>query len=103
MDFFGLATLSRPADLDSDGDFTLSLSGRMTLGSDDFGLRGDFSIYMESTFDADDTTGATRFELGGSAPASRCAPSASRLAGVGLGFSTSASHADRDARRVRSC
>ncbi|MFZ0040303.1 MAG: hypothetical protein WAK93_03285, partial [Solirubrobacteraceae bacterium] len=48
MNFFGLATLSGSIYLDADGNFEISLSGSMTLGSSSFGLSGSFSFHLES-------------------------------------------------------
>jgi hypothetical protein len=82
MDFFGLATLSGTIYLDSKGNFDIRLSGRMTLGTDDFGLRGDFSIQITSL--ARDN-GSYLFVLAGSASVKVRAFGVS-LAGIGLGF-----------------
>ena len=49
ISFFGLATLSGTIFLDSDGNFQISLNGQIVLGSSDFGLVGQFSIFVEST------------------------------------------------------
>ena len=83
MDFFGLATLSGNLYLDSDGNFDLGLSGRMVLGSDDYGLVGEFSIRITSLTRDD---GTYRFELSGSARV-KVRAFGITLAGVGLAFS----------------
>ena len=41
---FGIATLHGLGYIDSDGNFELSLSGRMVIGSDSFGLIGEFEV-----------------------------------------------------------
>nr|NLI49987.1 calcium-binding protein [Propionibacterium sp.] len=55
VDFFGLATLNGSIYLNSAGDFDISLSGRLVLGSSSFGIVGDFSIRMTSQHRADGT------------------------------------------------
>src|SRR5947209_6708000 len=37
IDFFGIATLHGVGDIDSNGNFDISLSGRLVIGSDSFG------------------------------------------------------------------
>jgi Ca2+-binding RTX toxin-like protein len=64
IDFFGIATLSGHVHLTDTGDFTVSLNGRMVLGSDDYGIVGEFSIFVQSLHRSD---GTYRFELSGSA------------------------------------
>ena len=82
-DFFGLATLSGSIHLTSNGDFEISLSGRMVLGSDDFGIVGNFSISVTSVHRTD---GTYVFNLSGSASVKVRAFGIS-LAGISIGFS----------------
>ena len=49
ISFFGLATLGGTIFLDSDGNFQISLSGQIVLGSSDFRLVGQFNIFVQST------------------------------------------------------
>ena len=83
MDFFGIATLDGHVLIKSNGDFSISLHGGMTIGSSDFGLRGDFNFYVTSLHN--DTTGTYRFDLGGSASV-KVRAFGITLAGVGLSF-----------------
>ena len=48
IDFFGLATLSGSIFLNSNGDFILDISGHLQLGSDSFGISGDFTFHVSS-------------------------------------------------------
>ena len=54
IDIFGIATLSGNIFLDSKGNFDVDLRGRMVIGSDSFGLVGEFHfrIRSEATEDA---------------------------------------------------
>ncbi len=97
VDFFGLATLSGVVDVYSNGDFRVSLTGRMVLGSDDYGLVGNFNftIYSEHyVYDGSGTTGitgTTYYRFGVSASASvKVRAFGISLAGVSLGFSLTA-------------
>jgi hypothetical protein len=92
IDFFGIARLSGTVFLDSKGNFRVRLSGRMALGSDDFGLVGSFSIEVRSTFD--EPSGIYTFRLAGSASV-RVRAFGITLAGVGLSFSVSVSGSGR--------
>ena len=97
MSFFGIATLGGSLYLNSDGDFSLSLSGNVTIGSSDFGLSGNFWFQVSSTHyikpcpSAHNCDSATyyRFELGGGASVNVNAFGFS-IAGVSLSFDFSA-------------
>ena len=84
VSFFGLATLSGSIFLDSDGNFRISLSGQIVLGSSDFGLVGQFSIFVESQAPTSSAPFYT-FELSGSASVSLNVFGIS-LAGLGVSF-----------------
>ena len=84
MSFFGLATLSGTIFLDSDGNFRINLNGQIVLGSSDFGLVGQFSIFVESQAPTP-TAPYYTFELSGSASVSLNVFGIS-LAGLGVGF-----------------
>ena len=84
VSFFGLATLSGSIFLDSDGNFRISLSGQIVLGSSDFGLVGQFSIFVESQAPTPSAPFYT-FELSGSASVSLNVFGIS-LAGLGVSF-----------------
>ena len=92
VDFFGLARLSGSVFLNSQGSFDLRLSGFMRLGSDSFGLRGDFSVHVSSQFYANGSAGCTRsdgcyaFLLEGSASV-RVRAFGITLVGLGISFS----------------
>src|SRR5689334_7639609 len=81
-DFFGLATLSGSIFLDSNGNFDIRLSGRMVLGSEDYGIVGSFSIQVTSLHRED---GTYLFVLAGSASVKVRAFGIS-LGGISLGF-----------------
>ena len=92
MNFFGIASLSGTIMLKSNGDFDVSLNGGMTIGSSDFGLRGDFSIRVFSLH-YDDVH--YRFGLSGSASVKVRAFGVT-LAGVGIGFDFGVDTANAD-------
>src|SRR5262249_31610339 len=87
MDFFGIATLSGQIHLDSEGNFEITLNGKLIIGSSSFGLEGDFHFHLESRHTTD-TIGNPYyiFDLSGGASVSVNVFGIS-LAGVGLDFS----------------
>ena len=87
VDFFGLAQLSGTVDIYDNGDFNVALHGRMVLGSDDFGLVGQFDFQITSTHYIADDDGRTyyRFFLGASASV-KVRAFGITFAGIGLGF-----------------
>ena len=86
VSFFGLATLGGSIYLDANGNFQVSLSGQMTLGSSSFGLSGSFNFNVESRETIVNANPYYIFDLSGSASVSVNVFGIS-LAGVGLGFS----------------
>ncbi len=87
VNFFGIATLQGAIYLDADGDFTVSLSGGITIGSSSFGLSGGFTFLITSQHD---DYGGYRLEVSGSANVSVNAFGIS-LAGIGVSFDVCAS------------
>ncbi|MGZ6715887.1 MAG: hypothetical protein ACXVFG_14140, partial [Gaiellaceae bacterium] len=93
MDFFGLATLSAQGWVNSDGFFDFKISGRLVLGSENFGVVGQFSFRVFLRMDPDPdpsspTYGANVYHFGLSFSASVKA----KLFGItlaGLGLSAS--------------
>ena len=88
VDFFGLASLSGVVDLYDNGDFNVELHGRMVLGSDDYGLVGNFNFQVTSqhyTKTGDTSNVYYRFYIGASASV-KVRAFGITLAGVGLGF-----------------
>ena len=92
MDFFGLAQLDGSVTLDGGGDIDLSLHGRMVLGTNDFGLVGEFNFHLQVTgpdyipFGSTTATGKYILDLSGSASV-KARLFGITLAGLGLGFS----------------
>jgi hypothetical protein len=92
VDFFGLASMSGTVFLNSQGSFDVRLGGFMQLGSNSFGIRGDFAIHVSSQFYSNNSGGCTRSDgcyallLEGSASV-RVRVFGITLLGFGIGFS----------------
>src|ERR1041385_2781397 len=85
ISFFGIASLHGRGYIDSNGNFDISLSGRMVIGSDSFGLVGDFEVHITSIVSIVNDRSYYRFDLGGSAHV-RARLFGITIAGLGLGF-----------------
>src|SRR5439155_1579603 len=87
VDFFGIITLSGSVALDSKGNFDVSLKGAMLLGSEFFGLKGEFHFRVRSEVIADAIGNPYFiFELSGGASV-QVKVFGITLVGVGLDFS----------------
>ncbi len=70
MSFFGLATLTANGMFDWQGQFAVSLSGDLLLGTHDFGLEGNFSIGTSLWFDNPSSETGIHFDINASASVS---------------------------------
>ena len=87
IDFFGIVRLSGSVFVDSKGNFDINLRGTMLLGSESFGLKGEFYFRVRSEVIADAIGNPYFiFELAGGASV-KVKVFGITLAGVGLDFS----------------
>ena len=70
LNFFGLAMLTANGTFDWQGQFAVTLSGDLLLGTHDFGLEGNFSIGASLWFDNPSTGAGIHFDINGSASVS---------------------------------
>ncbi len=84
ISFFGLATLSAYGMFDYQGQFAVGLSGKLTLGTNDFGLVGQFSINACLLY-PQGSNNPPYFDLNGSASVTARLFGIS-LASLGIGF-----------------
>jgi Ca2+-binding RTX toxin-like protein len=67
IDFFGIATINGYGYFDSNGNFDVTLNGRLVLGSDDWGIRLSASIRVLSEYNSSTGTYRLFLSVGGQA------------------------------------